>query len=985
MKHLGSRGEFAILAIIMLVAVFFRTFRLDTVPGGLTDDEALWGYQATRVANGEIRPIFFEEKFGREPTYGYLVAVVFKLFGPSILGIRAVAALVGIATVPVFYLLVRELFPPRGGCRGSLPPIPVLATAWLAISYWHIIFSRYGIEAILLPLATVSAFYSLWRGIHSGRLAYSLAAGFVVGWSVYTYQAGRFIPFLAILLLLYLAWRDRPLLRGQWANMLALLIVSLLVVLPLALYALQEPDVFLRRAEAVSIFNPELNQGSPIEAFRTALVKAIGAFSLQGDPWPERNPGSRPILDPLTSILSAVGLSIAIMRSRRHEYGFVILWLLVMTLPAALTISEIPNFARGIGALPALFILPAIAVVGMYDQVESRMNSRVLRFTCGVLLFLVPPLFGAVTTWRDYFGAYDRREDLPRKSDVTLMEAANVMNQMDIPDSVWIWPTTSLVTGEHIFSHPDFLYHGKAPYRYLSCDDNSGPGQLTEVCQGATTALVLDWKGYVLEKAYEAIAADPKNLISFLFQKYGRELARRSYEAFDVVTYQVPESPTFSIAEEFEPLTVNFGHQLMVTGVAFGGSSLQDTSSPQDVEQRQLPSGKNGWTVLRWQALTVPSGNYKVAVYLQDQGGHVAGETDKLLLSNYLHPTQDWQAGQEEIDYYTIPTWPATAPGQYRLGVTLYDAETLQVVPIVGGGQSYELGTMEMVRPLEAADVQPQTVIEEDKGELAPGIRLLGYDFPRRDANPGGELSVALYWQALEDANRDYLIAIQLTDDHGDVWAESFDSPVYGTYPTTQWAEGEVVKDWHDVSLPGDIPQGDYQVLLRILEGEHLLGQAALGQFEVRGRARVFSIPPIQHLMEAALGESVLFLGYDLSSSEVKPGETLRLTLYWQALQEMQVSHTVFTHLLDLESQIWGQRDGIPGRGEAPTTSWVQGEIITDDYEIVVDPKAPPGEYLIEIGMYDANTGQRLPVYGVAEEPTGDRVLLGAINVVAEP
>ncbi|HUS70666.1 MAG TPA: glycosyltransferase family 39 protein [Anaerolineae bacterium] len=985
MNRLVSKVEFAALALIVVFAAFFRVWRLAEIPGGLTDDEALWGYQATRVANGEIRPIFFEDKFGREPSYGYLVAALFKCIGPSILAVRAAAVLAGIATIPVFYLLVKELFPNRTVKQGSLPLVAILATSWLATSYWHLIYSRSGIAPILLPLAAILSFYFLWRGVHSGRLPYFLAAGIFVGWSVYTYQAGRFIPILAVLFLLYLAWRDREFLRNQWANMVALFVAALLVVLPLALYGLQHPDVFLRRAEAVSIFNPEFNQGGPINAFGTAFVKAIAAFTFEGDHWPERNPGSRPILDPLTSILCAVGLCIAVMRFRRPEYAFLCLWLLVMTLPATLTISEIPNFTRGIGALPAVAILPAIAVVGMYDQVESRMNSRVLRFTIGVLVFLVPLLFAGVTTWRDYFGAYDRREDLPRQFDLTLIEAANVMNQIYIPDSVWIWPTTSLVSGEHIFSHPDFLYYGKAPYRYVSCDDDSGPEQLTAICRGATTALVLDWKGYVLEKAYEAIAADPKNLISFLFQKYGRELNRRSYEAFDVVTYQVPESPTFSIAEEFEPLAVNFGHELMLTGVALGGSSLQDTSTPEEVEQRELPSGKNGWVVLRWQAQTVPSGNYKVAVYLQDQGGHVAGQTDKLLLSNYLHPTQDWQVDQEEIDYYTLPAWPATAPGQYTVGVTLYDAETMQVVPIAGGAQWHQLGSMEIVRPLMAAEVQPQTVVEEDEGELAPGIRLLGYDFARRDANPGEELSVALYWQALEDLNRDYLIAIQLTDDQGDVWAESFGSPVYGTYPTTQWAEREVLKDWHDVSLPRDIPQGDYQVLLRILGEEQLLGQAALGPFQVHGRARVFSIPDIQHPVEATLGEAVRFLGYDLGSTEVKPGDALQLTLYWQALEEMEASYTVFTHLLDADNQIWGQRDSVPCRGEAPTTSWVKGEIITDEYDIVVDPEAPAGEYVIEIGMYDAGAGKRAPVVSDNQAPEQDRVLLGAIHVLGEP
>jgi len=421
----------------------------------------------------------------------------------------------------------------------------------------------------------------------------------------------------------------------------------------------------------------------------------------------------------------------------------------------------------------------------------------------------------------------------------------------------------------------------------------------------------------------------------------------------------------------------------MLTGVALGGSSLQDTSTPQEVQQRELPSGKCGWVVLRWQALTAPTGNYKVAVYLQDEGGHVAGQTDKLLLSNHLHPTQDWEAGQEEIDYYTLPSWKATAPGRYKVGVTLYVAETLQVVPTVAGTQTYELGTMEIVRPLVPAEVEPAVGIEQDRREVAPGIRLLGYDLPRREVNPGDQLSVALYWQAVEDVSRNYVLAVQLANEQGEVWAEEFDAPAYGSYPTIEWTEGEVLKDWHDVPLPTDMPQGEYEAFVRILEGEHLLGEAALGQFQVHGRPRVFSIPDIQDPMEATLGEGVLFLGYDLSSNELKPGETVQLTLYWQAIEEMETSYTVFTHFLDTEDRIWGQMDSIPQRGEAPTTSWVTGEVITDPYEIIVDPEAPPGTYVVEIGMYDTQTGRRLPVLDAEGQPRDDRILLPSIRVLA--
>lgn len=74
--------------------------------------------------------------------------------------------------------------------------------------------------------------------------------------------------------------------------------------------------------------------------------------------------------------------------------------------------------------------------------------------------------------------------------------------------------------------------------------------------------------------------------------------------------------------------------------------------------------------------------------------------------------------------------------------------------------------------------------------------------------------------------------------------------------------------------------------------------------------------------------------------------------------------------------------DSVPLRGEATTTSWVAGEIISDQYDIVVDPEAPPGNYVIEIGMYDPSTGQRLPVFANGQREEGDRLLLEEVKVL---
>jgi len=113
----------------------------------------------------------------------------------------------------------------------------------------------------------------------------------------------------------------------------------------------------------------------------------------------------------------------------------------------------------------------------------------------------------------------------------------------------------------------------------------------------------------------------------------------------------------------------------------------------------------------------------------------------------------------------------------------------------------------------------------------------------------------------------------------------------------------------------------------------------------------------------------------------VAPGETLHLTLYWRALAEMETGYTVFTHLLDGANQIQGQQDNPPMSGNYPTTMWLPGEVVIDEYTLVVDTDAPPGEHIIEIGLYVAETGQRLPVLDGMGQIIGDRILLSRVQV----
>jgi len=138
----------------------------------------------------------------------------------------------------------------------------------------------------------------------------------------------------------------------------------------------------------------------------------------------------------------------------------------------------------------------------------------------------------------------------------------------------------------------------------------------------------------------------------------------------------------------------------------------------------------------------------------------------------------------------------------------------------------------------------------------------------------------------------------------------------------------------------------------------------------------------VQNPAGVHLGDNIVFLGYNLTTDSVEAGDILQLTLFWQATGAVDRRYKVFVHLLDQNEQIVGQRDGEPSGGLRPTDQWSLGEIVRDNYGVTTAPETLPGSYSIEVGMYDLETGDRLPALDERRQRLpGDRILLGTIQV----
>lgn len=197
-------SEIAWLALILALGAFLRFYRLDTIPPGLNNDEAFNLLDIQSLLRGQFS-IFFPANTGREPLWFYLNTASVAFFGMNAFALRVTAALIGTVTVGLLYACTRTLFHSKGTAGR--------AALFLAISTWHLFYSRYGLRVILATMLTLLALWWYWRGLirpGPGRTRAYVLAGVCTSLAVYTYLSSRLLPLLLIALTLLAIMTNRP-------------------------------------------------------------------------------------------------------------------------------------------------------------------------------------------------------------------------------------------------------------------------------------------------------------------------------------------------------------------------------------------------------------------------------------------------------------------------------------------------------------------------------------------------------------------------------------------------------------------------------------------------------------------------------------------------------------------------------------------------------------------------------------------------------
>ncbi|MCB8928482.1 MAG: hypothetical protein H6652_23020 [Ardenticatenaceae bacterium] len=277
---------------------------------------------------------------------------------------------------------------------------------------------------------------------------------------------------------------------------------------------------------------------------------------------------------------------------------------------------------------------------------------------------------------------------------------------------------------------------------------------------------------------------------------------------------------------------------------------------------------------------------------------------------------------------------------------------------------------------------------------------LRGYELDDTTLQPGGYITLDLYWEVIGQPPGNFLLFVHLIDEEtGTLIAQRDTHPGLGNFPSSQWQPGDRFVDTIKLHAsetmytpataalsiglyaPGE---NSYRLGIAAEDGTFLGDALPLDDITIaevdnwRSDGQTFP-----NLLNQNFFDDLRLTGYEYNQRVLAPGDSLEITLYWEALREAPPDYLVEVSLCELPCADWMPKlaTAVSPPRSAPTSNWQAGQIVADPHIVPLDPTLPPGSYSIHVALIDAVT--KAPQNIVAEDGhyIDDRLLLSSIRV----
>ncbi len=921
------------------------------------------------------------------PLYYLLIWATDLLFGQSEWALRFPAAIFNTLTIPLIYVLARRLFPAQHG------RLPWLAAAIFTLSPLMVYYSQEARMYSLLVFEASLSSYLLLKILAPNQLTNQPTnySPFAIHNSPFTIRHSLFFPllyalistaalythyFAAFLLLAHLLYALLILWQRRWPGRLSLQLaltfgltgLLFLPWLPTLLSRLGDDPSYwpgaLKLNEAIRKIFITFTAGETVFE-QTGLWLALGyliILALAGlwiiatrlhtpstAPSPSNQPTNHPTNHP-TNPAPTHHSKFTIHYSPfpiPHSLLFLLLWLLLPPLLILLLSYQSPKFNPRYAILswPAFALLLAAALDSLLPPAHSSLSAPhsplhasrftlyALRFTATLaLLFLLASSIFSLFNWFTD----------PRFSKDDFQALAQFVRERQSGDE------TVLLSSGHFFPVWAY-YYGWDNWTPLPQLARLDVNRVVDLSIAADIAKAIAGKQGVWLVTWQDEVIDPNGVVPFWLDRIGaRPGDAGDFWGVGLEHWRLDPTKVARLEEEpiQWPLAVNFANQLDLVGMT------------------QLNDGE---LALFWRARQPLPDNLNLTLDLTDHDGFDwdrASAVGPPGSGNY--PPSRWPVGQIVLTRHQLPWQIGAPPGLYLAEVGLGQVTSTEqaAAEFVAWDVLDEQGRPQR-RTALVDYVNLSDLVEPETGPLPldanpvvdffPIVAVRRVILPQASAEPGDRLLLALLWQAGPYNLDDISVAFDLLDAAGQNFRVGAALTPSRRFNLPRWQPGDMVLGQYWLNIPADAAPGPAQLQLHLIDigAPGYDERFPLAQLEIRPTARQFTPPAaIDMPLAANFSGQISLIGADCAADcQATPGGTVDLTLYWRAESPPERNFTVFTHLLDPADAVQSNADHLPPK---PTQGWVTGEIVADPVTLTIPADLPPGDYRIEVGLYDA-------------------------------
>lgn len=407
MKLVAGKTEKILFVMILLLGVFLRLWKLDSLPNGLDGDVMASAVNSRHIFNGTEFKVFQNNQiigkpvaylFWSMPLGSFLIGIFTNLYRQIEYGTLFSSAFVGIISIPLIYLLAKRL---------AGIPVALLATFFFAVSPFHLVFSRIGFTHITatVPLV-VSALYLLYKIAETKDIKSFYLCGIV--WGVILFNSYPIAYVVAPITIVYLVWtsRWRWLYSREFISGLAIALICYLLLSVGFAYINGSADPFIVPKESyyqwITVRLNETRQNTTISknilGGLQMLFKKIapsyhfGVFRIF----------NYPLFDFLIGFTFLVGLAVSIWR-RNLADKLLVLW--TVTVFSLTSIINVPQERYMFALLPVPYILSAAVLIPFFKAGLTGKPHLLRVFTLGSLVVFIAAYI-YLTGYRQYFVSY---------------------------------------------------------------------------------------------------------------------------------------------------------------------------------------------------------------------------------------------------------------------------------------------------------------------------------------------------------------------------------------------------------------------------------------------------------------------------------------------------------------------------------------------------------------------------------------------------